>query len=107
MTMAKSNMNARVVVNKRYFELLSRKADLLDNALNESGVGSSIIVDIVMLKEGDKLAKEWDKLQWDVDLDVEDYVEPKPSAPSSDSELEAAAEKPAPRKSTRKKKSRA
>ena len=38
-----------------------------------------------------------------MDLDIEDYVEPKPSAPSSDSELEAAAEKPAPRKSTRKK----
>lgn len=66
--------NDRVVVNKTYFELIVRKAELLDQMFD----GDSVAVDLVTIKNKAQIDKAWDKAEaWHLDGSAEPYKEPK------------------------------
>jgi hypothetical protein len=68
--------NERVVVNRGYFELIERKAYLLDQVFDNGTADVSI--DIETIKEYAKLRKAWDKSRaFDFSGTEEPYKEPK------------------------------
>ena len=73
--MAKSKKISRVVVNQAYFELVEKKAQMLDMMFDHVGEGE-IVVGVSLFKDYGKVQKEWEKVDAD-SLDGSDpYVEP-------------------------------
>jgi hypothetical protein len=56
--MAKSKKDKKVVVNQAYFELIHRKAELLDVMCADAG---SIAVHASSFKDYDRIVKDWDR----------------------------------------------
>ena len=81
--MAKQNKrDKRVVVNEIRFNLIARKADLLDDITDcdgySDGYREGVHVNANMLKAIQKIYKEWEKREADdLDSGADPYVEPK------------------------------
>lgn len=67
-------------MNEKYFELLRRKASLLDEGFDDAGVADSFVMSKDMFKTYEKLDKEWQKLDLGWGDGFEPYVEPKAAA---------------------------
>ena len=72
--MAKTKRTKKVVVDKIYFDLLVRKADLLDSMFCGEMGGVSLGVD--SFKQWGKIEKEWEKSEFSADA-IAQYEEPK------------------------------
>ncbi len=73
--MAKSKSEKRVVVNQAYFELIERKAQLLESMFENAGDGE-IDIYVSVFKDWAKIQKDWDKADADSLDGSEPYVPP-------------------------------
>ena len=72
--MARSKTQKKVVINQAYFELIERKAELLDEMTDGS---DSFALAPEHFKTMAKLQKDWDKADGGSLKGCEPYVEPK------------------------------
>lgn len=73
--MAKSKAEKKVVVNQAYFELVDRKAQMLDGMF-ENAIEGEIVVHVSIFKDWAKIQKDWDKADADSLDGSEPYVPP-------------------------------